>query len=87
MRLKFSSNHGSTTRCSLRWPTGSVGSDAGGCSIETSALKEEYPEEIVVYLIEAESLEFGQPLPPRVEAAMDRLVDRLVRKVDLEPAR
>jgi len=41
----------------------------------------------VVYLIEAESLEFGQPLPPRVEAAMDRLVDRLVRKVDLEPAR
>ncbi|MEO1063340.1 MAG: hydrogenase maturation protease [Actinomycetota bacterium] len=41
-------------------------------------LKDEYPEEIVVYLIEAEQLEFGAPLSASVEAAMDRLVEHLV---------
>jgi hydrogenase maturation protease len=41
-------------------------------------LKDEYPDEVIVYLIEAESLEFGAPLSDCVAAAMDRLVDRLV---------
>jgi hydrogenase maturation protease len=41
-------------------------------------LKEEYPDDVVVYLIEAESLEFGAPLSATVSTAMDRLVDRLV---------
>jgi hydrogenase maturation protease len=41
-------------------------------------LKDEYPSDVVVYLIEAESLEFGAPLSDSVAAAMDRLVDRLI---------
>ncbi len=41
-------------------------------------LKDEYPEEVVVYLIEAAQLEFGTPLSEPVEAAMERLVDHLV---------
>jgi hydrogenase maturation protease len=49
------------------------------------ALKEEYPDEIVVYLIEAGSLEFGVPLTAAVEAAMDRLVDALVSHEQPEP--
>ncbi len=36
-----------------------------------------YPDEVVVYLIEAASFEFGEPLSEPVAAAMDRLVDRL----------
>jgi len=42
------------------------------------ALKEEYPRQVLVYLIEAESFEFGAPLSSPVERAMDRLVDHLV---------
>jgi hydrogenase maturation protease len=42
------------------------------------ALKDEYPEEIVVYLIEAGGLELGAPLTEDVEAALERLVDRLL---------
>jgi len=51
------------------------------------ALKDEYPSEIVVYLIESGSFEFGDPLTAEVEAAMDRLVDALVRDDQSEPAR
>jgi hydrogenase maturation protease len=42
------------------------------------ALKEDYPRQVLVYLIEAESFEFGAPLSRPVELAMDRLVDHLV---------
>jgi hydrogenase maturation protease len=38
-------------------------------------LKDEYPEHITVYLIEAEALEFGADLSPTVRAAMERLLD------------
>ena len=41
-------------------------------------LKDDYPEDVVVYLIEAGGFEFGAPLTPEVEAAMDRLVDHLL---------
>ncbi len=41
-------------------------------------LKDDYPDEVVVYLIEAAQLEFGTPLSEPVEAAMERLVDHLV---------
>ena len=41
-------------------------------------LKDEYPSEVVVYLIEAESFEFGAPLSATVDGAADRLVDRLL---------
>ncbi|MFI5040274.1 MAG: hydrogenase maturation protease [Acidimicrobiales bacterium] len=40
-------------------------------------LKDDYPDDIVVYLVEAAGLEFGAPLTPRVDAAVDRLVDHL----------
>lgn len=41
-------------------------------------LKDEYPDEVVVYLIEAASFELGAPLSAPAEAAVDRLVERLV---------
>lgn len=40
-------------------------------------LKDEYPREVVVYLIEAESFDFGAPLSDTVDAAAERLLDRL----------
>jgi len=42
------------------------------------ALKDDYPRDITVYLIEARSFGFGDPLSIEVEVAMDRLVDDLV---------
>lgn len=42
------------------------------------ALKDEYPGEVVVYLIEAAGFEFGQPLSAPVTGAMERLVEHLV---------
>ena len=44
-------------------------------------LKDEYPRDIVVYLIEAESLEFGAELSPRVDATLDWLVEHLATSV------
>ena len=49
------------------------------------ALKDEYPAEVEVYLIEAGSLEFGDRLTAEGEAAMDRLADALVRTGQPEP--
>ena len=40
-------------------------------------LKNEYPDSIRVFLIEGEQFELGQPLSPAVEAAVERLADRL----------
>jgi hydrogenase maturation protease len=47
-------------------------------------LKDDYPSDVLVYLIEAESLEFGAPLSDTVTAAMDHLVDRLLAELDGE---
>ncbi len=41
-------------------------------------LKDDYPDEVVVYLIEAAAFEFGEPLSEPVADAMERLVDRLI---------
>ncbi len=41
-------------------------------------LKDEYPERVTVYLIEAGSLVVGEPLSPPVETAMERLADLLL---------
>lgn len=41
-------------------------------------LKDEYPQKVTAYLIEAESLEIGAPLSPPVEAAMRRLAPRIL---------
>jgi hydrogenase maturation protease len=40
-------------------------------------LKDDYPDDIVVYLIEAGGFEFGAPLTAAVELAMDELVEHL----------
>jgi len=41
-------------------------------------LKDEYPADVTAYLIEGERFEVGEPLSPRVDAAVDRLVDLLL---------
>ncbi len=46
-------------------------------------LKDDYPTDIIVYLVEAGSFECGAPLSSTVDAATDRLVDRLL--VELAP--
>lgn len=43
-------------------------------------LKEEYPRNITVYLIEAEALEFGAPLSPAVDQALARLEETFFAK-------
>lgn len=47
-------------------------------------LKEDYPDDVVVYLVEAAGFGFGDPLSPSVAEAMDRLVEHLVT-VELVP--
>ena len=42
------------------------------------ALKDEYPAEVVVYLIEAAGFGFGDPLSEPVAADLDRLVEHLL---------
>ena len=44
-------------------------------------LKDEYPTNIDVYLIEAQSLSIGDALSAPVEAAMHRLADLLLRQL------
>ncbi len=44
-------------------------------------LKDDYPEDITVYLIEAARTDFGAPLSPPVEAAMHDLLDRLIEEL------
>jgi len=43
------------------------------------ALKDEYPKEITVYLIEAGSLEMGEPLTTPVKKTMEALAETLIR--------
>lgn len=44
-------------------------------------LKEDYPADVTAYLIEGERFEVGEPLSPKVDAAVDRLVDVLLAKL------
>ena len=41
-------------------------------------LKDDYPRDVVVYLVEAESFEFGAALSPAADRAVDELVEMLV---------
>ena len=47
-------------------------------------LKDEYPREVVVWLVEAQSLGHGDPLSPVVEATMRDLADRLLAELTPE---
>lgn len=42
-------------------------------------LKDDYPTDVVVYLVEAASFGFGDPLSAVVEAAVDELVEHLLQ--------
>jgi len=44
-------------------------------------LKDDYPADVTAYLIEGERFEVGEPLSPKVDAAVDRLVDLLLTKL------
>ena len=44
-------------------------------------LKDEYPPQVTVYLIEAESLEHGADLTPRVRETMEKLAQRLIAEL------
>ncbi len=44
-------------------------------------LKEDYPEEVTVWLIEGESFTVGEPLTPAVEGAVDRVADLIVAEL------
>lgn len=50
-------------------------------------LKEDYPQNITVYLVEAAQIEFGAPLSPAVDAALDKLGDILLQEVSGDDAR
>lgn len=43
-------------------------------------LKDDHPDDVIVYLIEAAGFDFGEPLSPPVEMAMERLVDHLLEE-------
>ncbi|HMO16066.1 MAG TPA: hydrogenase maturation protease [Pirellulaceae bacterium] len=45
-------------------------------------LKDEYPQEITVYLIEGAEFQIGEKLSPAVDRAIDILVDRLMHLID-----
>ena len=49
-------------------------------------LKDEYPRDITVYLIEAESLEFGADLSKTVREAMEKVIVMLTESLKNEPA-
>lgn len=44
-------------------------------------LKGDYPADVTAYLIEGARFEVGEPLSPKVDAAVDRLVDLLLAKL------
>ena len=47
----------------------------------TWLLKDEYPEDITVWLVEGESFEPGAPLTPAVQASVERIADSIVDDV------
>ena len=44
----------------------------------TWLLKDEYPEDVTVWLVEGESFEAGAALSPAVQAAVERIADEIV---------
>ncbi|MEM8709498.1 MAG: hydrogenase maturation protease, partial [Planctomycetota bacterium] len=50
-------------------------------------LKDQYPSEVEVWLIEAESMGHGAPLTEKVAAAVEDLAQRLARELEPEPIR
>lgn len=44
-------------------------------------LKDDFPDDVTVYLIEGESFELGEALSPAVQAAVERVADAIVEQV------
>ncbi len=44
-------------------------------------LKDEYPQDVTVWLVEGESFELGDALSPRVQASIEQIADEIVREV------
>lgn len=44
-------------------------------------LKDEYPQEVVVYLVEVGGLAYGEPLTPPVQGGMERLIGMILDEV------
>lgn len=49
-------------------------------------LKDDYPTDITVYLIEAENTEFGELLSPKVRDSMEKLAHRLINELSGQTA-
>lgn len=47
-------------------------------------LKDEYPNDITVYLIEGENFEFGEVLSPKIKETMEKLAVKLLDELRLE---
>ena len=47
-------------------------------------LKDEYPQDITVYLIEGENFEFGEVLSPKIKETMEKLAIKLLDELSLE---
>lgn len=47
-------------------------------------LKDEYPDDITVYLIEGENFEFGEVLSPKIKETMEKLAIKLLDELRLE---
>lgn len=47
-------------------------------------LKDEYPKNITVYLIEGENFEFGEVLSPKIKETMEKLAIKLLDELRLE---
>jgi len=44
-------------------------------------LKDEYPQEVIVYLVEVASLTYGEPLSPFVQGALEKLITILLQEI------
>jgi hydrogenase maturation protease len=70
----------------LRPPEGSLHSFRWDQALgfATWLLKDEYPADVTVYLVEGESFEPGAPLTAAVQASVDRIADAIVFDVTAE---
>ena len=44
-------------------------------------LKDEYPQDVTVYLVEVATLVYGEPLSPPVDAALERLIELILADI------
>jgi Ni,Fe-hydrogenase maturation factor len=47
-------------------------------------LKDEYPQDVTVWLVEGESFDLGDVLSPAVQASVERIADAIVADVSVD---